>query len=495
MANHKQIIILVMMCIMIISCQRAMVKDVKDEAETMSQAVVHGSSNTVESSQVAVMEHAVKTPEMNYAEYCSGCHGTEMDAFVDRKWKYGKEDADLFKAIKVGYEDEGMPAYAEAFTDKEIHQLVDYIQEGIANVDEYYFKNKENKSNVYPSEGLTVVLDTVATGVEVPWGMTFLPKGDLLITDRNGAIYRQSESDLVKLQGVPEVVAAGQGGMLDIELHPDYVSNGWIYMAYSKPNPDDPTESATSITRAKLQSDTFVNQELIFTALPYSGKRFHFGSRLEFDRDGYLYVSVGDRGSRDENPQSLDNHCGKISRIHDDGRIPADNPFVDVAGAMPEIYSYGHRNPQGVAMHPVTGDIWTHEHGPRGGDEINIIGAGKNYGWPVISYGINYNGTTFTELTQKEGMEDPLMYWLPSIGACGMTFVTSDKYPGWENNLLSGSLRFEYLERAVLEGNKIVHTEKLLPNVGRLRSVEVGPDGFIYIAVEEPGYVFRLMPQ
>ncbi len=484
MYNRKQIMLIIAALVLVCACQRAGVLDqLRDDGQI------------VESSQIALIDQSVKTPAINYAEYCSGCHGIKMDAFVDRKWKHGKTDQDLYKAIKYGYEDEGMPAYDVSFSDQEIEDLVDFIQEGIANVDEYYFENRQNKSNVYPSEALTVMLDTVSTGVAVPWGLTFLPKGDLLITDRSGKIYRQSAEALIELTTVPDVVAGGQGGMLDIELHPDYEVNGWIYISYAQPNPENGEESATSIVRARLRDNEFSDHEVIFTALPYSSRKLHFGCRMEFDREGYLYVSVGDRFNRDVNPQSLDNHCGKIHRIHDDGSIPDDNPFVETAGAMHSIYSYGHRNPQGVAMHPQTGAIWSHEHGPRGGDEINIIKKSKNYGWPVVSYGINYNGTTFTEKTQQEGMEDPVMYWLPSIGACGMTFVNSDLYPGWENNLLSGSLRFKYLERAVVEGDNIVHTEKLLPNIGRLRTVEVGPDGYIYVAVEDPGYVFRLVPQ
>ncbi len=215
---------------------------------------------------------------------------------------------------------------------------------------------------------------------------------------------------------------------------------------------------------------------------------------MAFDPEGYLYFSVGDRGNRDENPQNLDNHCGKIHRIHDDGSIPDDNPFVSEEGAMPSIYSYGHRNPQGMAVHPTTGAIWTHEHGPRGGDEVNIIRKGDNYGWPVISYGINYDGTSFTQITEKEGMEQPLHYWVPSIAPCGAAFVASDRYPGWEGDFLVGSLRFEYLNRCQINGDEIASEEILMENIGRLRSVATGPDGYVYVGVEDPGAIYRLMP-
>ncbi len=216
---------------------------------------------------------------------------------------------------------------------------------------------------------------------------------------------------------------------------------------------------------------------------------------MVFDREGFLYLSVGDRGRRDDNPQSLGNHCGKIHRILDDGTIPSDNPFTKNPNAEPSIYSYGHRNPQGLTTHPYTGQIWEHEHGPRGGDEVNIIEPGLNYGWPVISYGINYNGTKFTELTKKEGMEQPDLYWVPSIAPCGMSFVTGkDRYGAWDGNLLVGSLKFRYVNRCIVEDNKIIGEEELLKDIGRVRAIEMGPDGYIYIAIEAPGMVVRLVP-
>ena len=215
---------------------------------------------------------------------------------------------------------------------------------------------------------------------------------------------------------------------------------------------------------------------------------------MEFDREGYLYFSVGERG-RQDNAQTLKNHCGKIFRLNDDGSIPNDNPFNGTNGAMPEIYTYGNRNPQGMAIHPATGKIWTHEHGPMGGDEINIIKAGTNYGWPEATFGKNYNGTTITEFTSKEGMADPLHYWDPSIAPCGMSFVTSDQFSNWEGNLLVGSLKFRYVARLELDGEKVVHEEKLLEGIGRVRAITQGPDGYIYVSTEGPGMVVRIIPQ
>lgn len=476
--------------IICLSCNRSVVQS----SETTRDSILQAESSVLADAEDKTMK-AKQTPEHNYAEFCASCHGAKMDAFVDRKWQYGQSESDLFKAIKFGYEDDGMPAYAVSLSDQEINELVIYIKEGIQNVDQYNFNDKKNANGKFRSEEFAIKLDTLATGLERPWGITFLKNGNLLIGDRNGDLFeRTKKGQLIPIKGLPPLKEVGQGGLMDLEVHPNYNENGWIYLSYTKPHPDDAKMVTTAVTRAKLQDHTLVEKEEIFEALPYSTRRHHFGCRMEFDRDGYLFLSVGDRGNRDVNPQALDNHCGKIHRIHDDGSIPDDNPFVNNPDAKHSIYTYGNRNAQGVAMNPVDGSIWEHEHGPRGGDEINIIEKGVNYGWPVISYGINYNGTIFTEETEREGMQQPVMYWLPSIGACGMTFVKSDKYPNWENNLLSGSLRFKYLERAVVEGDKIVHTEKILENIGRLRVVEVGPDGYIYVGVEEPGLVFRLLP-
>ena len=434
--------------------------------------------------------------EDNYKEYCASCHGENLKTFVNRKWIYGNSWNEVFYAIKEGYPDDGMPGYDTTFTDREISDLVNYILGGIEDLEIQNFDQKDNESlsGVIKSEDLSFRLDTVVTGMKVPWGIAFLPNGDLLVTDRNGAFYRQSEGKpKQQIKGAPEVLAKGQGGLLDVEVHPDFENNQTIYLSYSKPNKDR-SKSTTAVMMAILNGNELKNQKDIFVAEPYLSTRHHYGSRLEFDNNGYLYLSVGDRGRRDQNPQSLNNHCGKIHRIHADGSIPEDNPFVDQKNAIASIYSYGHRNPQGVTLDPSTNIIWEHEHGPRGGDEVNLIQAGKNYGWPIISYGINYNGTKFTDITEKDGMQQPEYYWVPSIGACGLAFVSGDRYPGWEGDLLAGSLRFQYLERVKIKDNKVVGKEKLLKNIGRLRDVKMGRDGYIYFSVEDPGMVLRIVP-
>ncbi|QBG37331.1 PQQ-dependent sugar dehydrogenase [Litorilituus sediminis] len=329
----------------------------------------------------------------------------------------------------------------------------------------------------------------------IPWGMAWLPSGDMLITMRGGELLlaNKGANTVEKITGLPKIARGGQGGLLDIILHPNYSENGWLYFSYSKA--DGEGNKSTAIMRAKLKmsqkGSQLVDKEDIYVAKAYDDKRVHFGSRLAFDHQGYLYFSIGDRGHRDNNPQDISRDAGKVYRLYDDGRIPTDNPFAGKANSKQAIYSFGHRNPQGMATHPKTGAIWTHEHGPRGGDEVNIIAKGKNYGWPVISYGINYSGTRFTDITEKAGMEQPLWYWNPSIAPSGMTFVTSDKYPNWQGNLLIGSLKFGYLTMLTLQGNKIIGEAIVKDKLTRVRNVKQGPDGYIYAAVDGKG-IFKL---
>lgn len=355
---------------------------------------------------------------------------------------------------------------------------------------------ESNQDEYIVSEVQNFTLDTITMSIDIPWGMAWLPNGDMIVTDRSGKLYRvNSENEVSRISGLPAIHSIVQGGLLDVEIHPNYEENGWIYFAYSSPSEENENASNTAIMRAKLEGNALISEEKIFQGLPYTERGHHYGSRIEFDNEGYLYFSIGDRGERDMFPQKLINHNGKIMRIHDDGSIPVDNPFVNDENALNEIYSYGHRNPQGVTLHPETGKIWIHEHGPRGGDEINIIDAGKNYGWPEITFGINYDGSIITEDTAREGMEQPLWYWTPSIAPCGMDFIEGDIYENWKGDLFVGSLVFRYLERCVIENNKVTHREKLLQNIGRVRNVKQAPDGYIYVATETPGAIYRIVPK
>jgi len=342
-----------------------------------------------------------------------------------------------------------------------------------------------------PSKAL-VSAELVVADLQIPWGFDFLPNGALLITEKSGELLHFKDGKKTTLTGLPKIKEVGQGGLMDIEVHPNFEENNWIYISYSSAEGEGKGAN-TAIMRARLNGNQLSDQKVLYKASPNSSKPFHFGSRISFDNDGYLYFSVGDRGNRDKNPQDITRDCGKIYRIHDDGRIPDDNPFVNVSGAKKAIYSYGHRNPQGMVKHPVTGEIWVNEHGPRGGDELNVVKKGKNYGWPEITYGINYSGTKITDETSHPDMEQPIYYWVPSIAPSGLEVISSDKYPGWKGNVLAGSLAFQYLERLVLTNNKVTYREKLLDGMGRVRSIKQGPDGFIYVGIEGKG-IYKIRP-
>ena len=352
--------------------------------------------------------------------------------------------------------------------------------------------------DVVQSQKLNFKIEKVASGLKVPWGMAALPNGDLLITERDGGLrLLQANGTLhpTPISGLPDIAVGGQGGLLDVAIHPDYATNGWVYLSYSSPKASkEPGKgSNTALLRARIQNHQLIDQQLVFKALPNYRGGHHFGSRIAFDTDNHVFLSIGDRGGRDDN-QSLSNYRGKIVRLHDDGRIPADNPFVNTKNAAPEVWSWGHRNPQGMARHPDTGEIWSHEHGPRGGDELNRILSGQNYGWPTITFGINYSGTKITDETERSGMISPVTYWVPSIAPSGMMFVTGDRYPNWRNNILIGSMKFQQLHRVeVIDGN-VVNQEILLKGQGRIRAIEQGSDGYIYIAMETGGQIIRLVP-
>lgn len=431
----------------------------------------------------------------NYTSFCGGCHGEKMDAFVDRSWKHGSSRKDLFTAIKKGYADEGMPDFDTTFTDEETYELADYILTGIENRKRYDFKKDAVKENFFSSKDIDIRLDTIVKINSVGWGMKFLPNGDMLYTEKSGKLYRVTKDKIKQeITGVPDVHFAQQAGLMDIELHPQFSKNNVLYISYSAIKKEGGKNlSTTAIMRAVLKDNALTEQKIIFEALPYLSASIHYGCRLKFDRDGYLYFTVGDRSNYKEHPQFLTNPFGKVHRINDDGSIPADNPFVNTAGAIQSIYTYGNRNPQGLDMQPETGLMWEDEHGPRGGDEVNIIKKGANYGWPLISYGIDYNNKIITTKTAMEGMEQPDLYWIPSIGPGGMCFVKGNIYPAWKGDLMASSMRFGYINRCVIKGTKIVGQEMLIKNMGRIRDIQQSPDGYLYISVEK-GYIFRLVP-
>jgi aldose sugar dehydrogenase len=333
----------------------------------------------------------------------------------------------------------------------------------------------------------------LAEGLEHPWGMAFLPDGDLLITERPGRLrlVRDGALDPAPLEGVPEVYASGQGGLLDVALDPDFPTNRLIYLSYAA---ETDAGAGTRVARARLGQGRLEDLEVIFEGFMGSGGR-HFGSRLGFDPDGYLFVTLGERGD-DERAQVLGDLAGKVVRLQPDGSVPDDNPLVEREEAAPEVFSYGHRNPQGLAVHPETGRVWVVEHGPRGGDEVNLVAAGVNYGWPVITHGRAYSGLPMGEGSEKEGMAQPLHYWVPSISPSGMAFYEGDAFPQSQGDLFVGALSGQLLARLELDGERVVEEERLLDGVlGRIRDVRVGPDGYLYLLTDhEDGALVRLEP-
>jgi glucose/arabinose dehydrogenase len=339
-----------------------------------------------------------------------------------------------------------------------------------------------------------------------PWSMAFLPNGDMLVTERPGRlrIVRKGKLLPAAVEGVPAVRAQGQGGLLEVVLHPNFASNRLIYLSFSKPLGDSAAGATTAVARGRFENDRLTGVEEIFVAAT-RGAPGHFGSRLAFDKNGFLFITVGDRqapptGELTTHPaQDFSNHHGTINRIHDDGRVPTDNPFVSQAGAKPEIWSKGHRNAQALAVHPETGDVWATEHGPQGGDELNLIRPGKNYGWPVIGFGVNYRtGAAIHSGTHRDGMEQPVHVWVPSIGASGMLFYTGNKFPDWKGSLFVGGMVGEQLVRLTLDGQTAERAEVLVRKQGRIRDVRQGPDGFIYLAIDnrqgQPTPILRLEP-
>ncbi|MBT1687492.1 PQQ-dependent sugar dehydrogenase [Dawidia soli] len=347
---------------------------------------------------------------------------------------------------------------------------------------------------VITSEKQAFGVDTVATGLENPWGIAFLPDGRILVTERKGEIRIIQDGKLLeeKIENVPAVYANGQGGLLDIVAHPDYSNNGWIYLSYAKPGEGG---GGTTIARTKLEGNAFTDYHELFSAQPFANSDVHFGSRIVFDGKGHIFFSSGERGTK-MNAQKLSNHLGKVLRLNEDGTVPTDNPFVGIDSARSEIWSYGHRNPQGLVYDAATETLWDVEHGPKGGDELNKVEKGRNYGWPVITYGINYDGTPITDITAKEGMEQPVHYWVPSIATCGLVRVSGEKYPGWKGNFLVGALALTHVHRVEVSAeNKSVHDEKLLDKIGRVRAVVQSADGFLYVATESPGMILKIIPQ
>lgn len=445
----------------------------------------------------------VKVEEL-YGQYCAGCHGAKFEggsggSLVDGVWKHGGSDAEIFRSIAKGNAQMGMSPWEGILNDDQIRSLVILLRE----------KEKETltKGIEFPVPSPNTVTKTelhdyrietlVGTGLQRPWAIAFLPDGRKLVTERPGRlrfIGADGKLDEKIIKGTPDVVEHGQGGLMEVAVHPDYQKNGWVYLGLSDGTTDGGNRCITAVARGRIKDHEWTDHEWIYRpdAKFRSGAGVHFGTRFVFDK-GYLYFVIGERGGMME-VQDLSNPKGKIFRLHDDGRVPKDNPFVNKAGAIPGIWSYGHRNPQGLVMDPRDGALYSTEHGPRGGDELNLILPGRNYGWPVITFGMNYNGTPMVAITEKEGMEQPLVHWTPSTAVCGLDIVTGERFPKWKHDLLSGGLAQQEVRRIRISDGKVVAQEVILKNIGRVRDVACGPDGLIHVILNDPDRLVRLTP-
>jgi glucose/arabinose dehydrogenase len=490
-----------------------------------------------------------------YTERCSGCHGVDRSggrapSLFDDVWAHGADDDTIARNIMSGFPNTEMMAFKDQLTEQQIWQLVAYLKTQGANLKDKPVYVPDPDGQVVKSEKQTFKMEILARGLETPWGLAFLPDGRLLITERPGRLRIVEKDKLLPepVTGTPTVWERQDGGLFDVEVHPQYAKNGWIYLAYSEPGPNntappslaaataaglvpgrggqggpppagapgagtapggappggagaaatgtrpDPAATAnaaaantsnTVIVRGKINAkNQWVEQQVLFRAKPelYTASNAHFGARFLFDREGHLFFTIGERGDM-KNAQDLSNPLGKVHRVNDDGSIPKDNPFVNKPEVFQSIWSYGHRNPQGLAWDPVTGKLWESEHGPQGGDEINIIEKGHNYGWGVITMGIQPGITKRSE----DGMDQPIVYYTPTIAPSGMVFYTGTRYPSWKNSLFVSSLGGQQLRRLETSGDKVTHQEVVFNQFGRVHDVVIGPDGYLYVTLQLPG--------
>jgi len=454
-----------------------------------------------------VQADASRAAPQTYAEYCAACHGEQLEggkgpALSSAARKPGSDDGKLARLIREGSVDAGMPAFGDVLNAAEIRALVVLIREAAWTADLSPPSSSSGPvldtglmaGDVQQTELHSFLVEDVVTGLDVPWAMAFLPDGRLLITERKGVLLlRDSDSGQVtSIGGIPKVATGDEAGLFDVAVDPDYVDTGWIYLSFS--DPGSAGTMMTRIVRGRLRGDRWVQQQNIF-AVPrkaYTTMRAGFGGRLSFDGP-YLFFSVGDR----HDPalaQDLSSAAGKVHRVLRDGSVPRDNPFAGTPGALASIWTLGHRNPQGLAHEPLTGLLWESEHGPRGGDELNLLKRGLNYGWPTITYGINYDGTPVSDKTAQEGLEQPLVYWVPSIAPSALMFYTGERFPQWQNSLFVGSLAGRQLLRMKVRAGAVEHVEPILSGLGRIRDIKTGPDGRIYLALEAPNRIVALHP-
>jgi glucose/arabinose dehydrogenase len=466
---------------------------------------------TISISNVTAISAQDKSPSLKagaiaYQTNCAGCHGKQLEGaaapgLVQKDLKHGADRISIRKSISNGIPGTEMIKWSGVISEKEIDLLTDYVS--IVRKSPGLAKAKPEKPLVVSTKHYQLKIEQLVTkGLERPWGITFVDSKKALITGNKGELrwLIDGKLDAQKIAGIPKSYASDQvGGMLDVISDPDYAKNGWVYLAYShnpKNSADKRTPGMTKVVRGKVKDHQWMEEQVLFqvhdSLLVTGGSRW--GCRFLFDKAGYLYFTIGDM-DRAKDAQILSRPAGKVYRINKDGTIPRDNPFVGRPGMLGAIYSYGNRNVQGIAQHPTTGLIYATEHGPQGGDELNIIKKGANYGWPIITYGIDYNGSKVSDISEKEGMEQPITYWTPSIAASSIAFTGGRLFPLWKNNLLVGALKFEELRRLVIEGDQVKEQEILLKGYGRVRDVCMGPDGALYVLTNSPDAVLRIKPE
>jgi len=437
-----------------------------------------------------------------YMERCASCHGERLQggnaqSLVDGVWQFGSDRGYIVRNTKYGIPHLGMPSYEQTLSDRQINQIVDFLLAA---------ERQAGAKPPAPPEKLETLdyyikADVWVDGLEVPWSIDWLDARRALVTERPGRLRFVEDGKMhpKPIAGTPRVLSEGQGGLLDVAVDPNYAQNGWVYLAYSHALEAGAGQgrpvAMTRIVRGRVKDHAWVDEQVVYEAPheSYRTTRHHYGCRIVFDPQGYLYFGIGDRGAGAD-AQNLGRPNGKIHRIHRDGSVPKDNPFVDREGALATIFSYGHRNPQGLAVHPETGRVWETEHGPMGGDELNLIAPGLNYGWPEVTYGLDYDGTVISKFRKKPGMQTPNYYWRPSPALCGLDFYHGSLFPEWNNHLLNGALRYEQVELLDIEQDRVIHVEMLLKNAGRVRDVACGPDGAIYVVLNRPDIILRLTP-
>jgi len=440
-----------------------------------------------------------------YRQHCADCHGARFQggnaqSLVDGIWQFGGEEEAIARNIRQGIDHLGMPDYGDELAEDEINALVRFLLDS----EKMAIEQRSRIPDTLKTLDYEIDVELFVEGLEVPWNLAFLDEKTALVTELPGRlrIIEDGKPDPEPVRDTPEVVAEGQGGLLAAAFDPDYKEEGnqWIYLAYSHgldPEPNGKRAAAmTRVVRGRINGNRWVDEQVLFEAPhdTYRTTRQHYGTRLVFDRNKVLYFSIGDRG-KGSDAQDRSKPNGKIHRILRDGSIPKDNPYRLKKDVMDSIYAYGVRNPQGLAFHPETDQLWEAEHGPKGGDEINLILPGRNYGWPVITYGVNYNDTIITDIVRKEGMEQPVWYWRPSTALCAIDFYSGDLFPKWNNKLLAGALKNEDVRLLDIEKDRVMHEEVILTGAGRVRDVVCGPDGAIYVVLNKPGTILRLTPK